>query len=98
MILKVVFLRAARAEFDAAALWYDLQQSGLGMQFVSEINRVIDLASEYPERFPIRHIETRCAQARRFPYSIYFRSEEARVVVLSVFHARRDPTIWQERA
>ena len=56
MTLKVVFLRAARAEFDAAALWYDLQQAGLGMQFVSEINRVIDLASDYPERFPIKYI------------------------------------------
>ena len=98
MTLKVVFLRAARAEFDAAALWYDLQQAGLGMQFVSEINRVIDLASNYPERFPIKHIEIRCAQARRFPYSVFFRSEATRVVVLSVFHARRNPTIWQERA
>ncbi len=39
MTLRVVFLRAARAEFDAAALWYDLQRPGLGMQFVSEINR-----------------------------------------------------------
>ena len=98
MTLKVVFLRAARAEFDAAALWYDLQQAGLGMQFVSEINRVIDLASNYPERFRIKYIEIRCAQARRFPYSVYFRPEATRVVVLSVFHARRNPTIWQERA
>ena len=98
MTLKVVFLRAARAEFDAAALWYDLQQAGLGMQFVSEINRVIDLASNYPERFPIKHTGIRRAQARRFPYSVFFRPETARVVVLAVFHARRDPTIWQSRA
>lgn len=98
MTLKVVFLRAARAEFDSAALRYDLQRAGLGMQFVSEIDRVIDLASTYPERFPIKHLEIRCAQARRFPYSVYFRSEATRIVVLSVFHARRNPTIWQERA
>lgn len=98
MTLKVVFLRAARAEFDAAALWYDLQQAGLGMQFVSEINRVIDLASNYPERFPVKHVEIRCAQAHRFPYSVFFRPEATRVVVLAVFHARRDPAIWQARA
>ncbi|HSP62239.1 MAG TPA: hypothetical protein VLQ90_04585, partial [Pyrinomonadaceae bacterium] len=85
-------------EFDSAALRYDLQRAGLGMQFISEINRVIDLASTYPERFPIKHLEIRCAQARRFPYFVYFRSETTRVVVLSVFHARRNPTIWQERA
>ena len=98
MTLEVVFLRAARAEFDSAALRYDLQRAGLGMQFVSEINRVIDLASTYPERFPIKHLEIRCVQVRRFPYSVYFRSEPTRIVVLSVFHARRNPTIWQERA
>jgi toxin ParE1/3/4 len=98
MTLRVVFLRAARAEFDAASLWYDLQQAGLGMQFVSEINRVIDLASNYPERFPIKHPEVRCAQCRRFPYSVFFRTETSRIVVISVFHARRDPTIWQARA
>jgi len=98
MTLRVVFLRSARAEFDAAALWYDARQAGLGMQFVSEINRVIDLASNYPERFPTKHPGIRSAQARRFPYSIFFRPEAARVVVLAVFHARRDPAIWQSRA
>jgi plasmid stabilization system protein ParE len=68
------------------------------MQFVSEINRVIDLASTYPERFPIKHRETRTAQIRRFPYSVFFRLEATRIVVLAVFHARRDPAIWQARA
>ncbi len=98
MTFKVVFLRAARVEFDSAALRYDLQRAGLGMQFMSEINRVIDLASTYPERFPVKHLEIRCAPARRFPYSVYFCSEATRIVVLSVFQARRNPTIWQERA
>jgi plasmid stabilization system protein ParE len=98
MTLRVVFLRAARAEFDAATLWYDARQVGLGMQFVSEINRVIDLASNHPDRFPTRHLEIRCAQVRRFPYSVFFRPEATRVVVLAVFHARRDPAIWQARS
>jgi plasmid stabilization system protein ParE len=98
MTLEVVFLRAARAEFDSAALRYDLQRAGLGMQFISEINRVIDLASTHPERFPVKYLEIRRARARRFPYSVYFRSEATRIVVLSVFHARRNPTRWRERA
>lgn len=51
MTLKVVFRRAARAEFDAAALRYDMQRPGLGAQFVSEVDRAVDLAATYPERF-----------------------------------------------
>ena len=98
MTLRVVFRRAARAEFDAAALWYEDRRAGLGMQFVSEINRVVELVSNHPERFPAKHFEIRCAQARRFPYSVFFRPEANRVVVLAVFHARRNPAVWQARA
>ncbi len=98
MTLRVVFRRAARAEFDAAALWYEDRQAGLGAQFVSEINRVVELVANHPERFPARHLEIRCAQARRFPYSVFFRPEANRVVVLAVFHERRNPAVWQARA
>jgi hypothetical protein len=47
MTLKVVFRRAARAEFDAAVLRYDMQRPGLGAQFVSEVDRAVDLAATY---------------------------------------------------
>ena len=64
MTLAVVFRRAARREFDEAALWYEARRPGLGNEFVEEINR----------------------------------AEFRRIVVLSVFHARRDPGVWQQRA
>ena len=98
MTLKVVFRRAARAEFDVAALRYDVQRPGLGAEFVSEIHRAIDLAATYPERFPMKHADIRRTPARRFPYSVFYRVESERIVVLAIFHARRDPTIWQIRA
>ena len=98
MTLEVVFRRAAQAEFDTAVLWYEERLPGLGTQFMSEIDRAVELAARHPERFPIKHNEIRCVQARRFPYSIFFRPEPRRIVVLAVFHARRDPTIWQTRA
>lgn len=98
MTLKVVFRRAARAEFDAAALWYEERLPGLGTQFVSEVDLAVELAAKQPERFPVKHKEIRCVQVRRFPYSVFFRPEVSRIVVLAVFHARRNPTIWQTRA
>lgn len=98
MTRKVVFRRAARAEFDAAALWYEERQVGLGAAFTSEIKRAVELASNYPKRFPVKYGAIRCVQARRFPYSVYFLPEVRRIVVLAVFHARRDPLVWQSRA
>jgi plasmid stabilization system protein ParE len=35
---------------------------------------------------------------RRFPYSVFYRVEADRIVVLAVFHGRRNPRIWQARA
>lgn len=81
MTLKVVFRRAAQAEFDAAALRYDMQLPGLGAQFVSEISRAVDLAATHPERFSIRHVDIRRAPARRFPYSVFYRVESERIVL-----------------
>lgn len=98
MTLAVVFRRAARREFDEAALWYEARRPGLGNEFVEEINRAVYLAVETPERFPMMHRDIRCVRVRRFPYSVFFRTESRRIVVLSVFHARRDPGVWRQRA
>ena len=98
MTLKVVFRPAARAAFDGAALWYEDRQPGLGARFVSEIDHAVNLASKHPDRYPIKHKEARCVRARRFPYSIYYLVESDQIVILAVFHARRDPMIWQSRA
>ena len=57
MTLKVVFRPAAQAEFDDAALRYEERQSGLGIQFVAEIDLAVELASKYPDRYPIKHKE-----------------------------------------
>jgi plasmid stabilization system protein ParE len=97
MTLAVDFRHAARREFDEAALWYEERRPGLGLEFAGEINRAIGLMMENPERFPIMHRDVRCVRARRFPYSVFFRAESRRIVVLAVFHARRDPSVWKQR-
>ena len=98
MILNVVFRPAARAEFDSATLWYEDRQPGLGVQFVAEIDRAVDIASKNPDRYPFKYKNIRCTRARRFPYSIFYTVETEQIVVLAVFHARRDPAVWQARA
>jgi plasmid stabilization system protein ParE len=40
----------------------------------------------------------RCALVRRFPYAVYYRVEPERIVVIAVFHTKRDPGVWQSRA
>jgi toxin ParE1/3/4 len=98
MTYSVVFRRAAQRELGDSALWYEEQRVGLGGKFRAEIGRAIESVARNPARFPILHRDIRCIRARRFPYSVFFRIEATRVVVLAVFHVRRDPLIWRGRA
>jgi plasmid stabilization system protein ParE len=97
MTLRVVFRRAAKSEFEDAAVWYDEQRMGLGEEFVVEIEQAVAKAAAAPQRYPVVFGDIRRTVARRFPFSVYFRVRPNELVVLAVFHARRNPTIWQRR-
>ena len=43
------------------------------------------------------HDLARKAVVSRFPYVVLYREEAGEVVVISVFHTARDPSIWQSR-
>ncbi|MBI5141651.1 MAG: type II toxin-antitoxin system RelE/ParE family toxin [Nitrospirae bacterium] len=98
MSLPVAFHRAASAEFIEAAAWYESKRLGLALEFITAIDRCVLLASEHPLQFAIIYGDIRRVVANRFPYSVYFRAEEHRIVVLAVFHGSRDSAIWQARA
>lgn len=50
MTLRIVFRRAAGAEFEEAAIWYESQRRGLGDQFSSEGGLAIEKVAENPAR------------------------------------------------
>ena len=98
MSLLITFHRAASAEFIEASAWYESKRLGLALEFMAEIDRCISLASKNPLQFAVVREDIRRIVANRFPYSVYFRTEEHRIVVLAVFHGSRDPAIWLARA
>jgi plasmid stabilization system protein ParE len=97
MSLPVVFRRAARAEFDDAADWYEGRRVGLGAAFTAAVQRVLDRIAAQPDFYPQVYADVREALVSGFPYCVYYREEPGRVLVLSVFHTARDPSVWQGR-
>ncbi|MYN29668.1 type II toxin-antitoxin system RelE/ParE family toxin [Duganella levis] len=91
MTLPITFEPAAADDVINAVKWYEGQRSGLGARFYAEVNRVAALAAASPSRYPIIQADIRRISLRGFPYSVYFRAEAARLVVLAVFHTRRNP-------
>ena len=98
MTLRVVFRRAAKGELEDAAVWSDEERPGLGEEFIREIDDAVARAAAAPQRCPVVFGDIRRAVARRFPFAVYFRVRSDALVVLAVFHGRRDPAIWQRRA
>ena len=96
MSLQVVFRPAAKAEYEEAAAWYEKQSPGLGEEFLREIDDVISSAAEYPARYPMVTGDVRRAVARRFPFGVLSMQADT-LVVLAVFHGRRNPGVWRRR-
>ena len=97
MSLPLVIRRKARTDFDDAFDWYEAQRAGLGVEFAERVHAVFDSVSALPESHAPIYRDVRKALVRPFPYSVIYRIRGGRVVVLAVFHNKRDPKVWQSR-
>lgn len=97
MPFSVVFRRIAKREFDDAISWYEDRREGLGQDFSVAVERLLERIALSPNQFACVRGDMRRAVLQRFPYSIYFVFEDYRIVVLAIFHARRDPEHLEDR-
>ena len=97
MSLRVGFLPEAASDMEAAFWWYEQQQSGLGQEFLKNLDVAFREAADRPLSFPLVVRRTRKVVVRRFPYLVFFAVEGERVLVTGVFHAHRDPGSWEDR-
>lgn len=98
MTLPVSFRAVAQAEYDEAVAWYDEALAGLGSDFESEVQAVLDEASATPDRYPLAEGDVREAPVRGFPYCVYYRVRSGKLIVVAVYHQSRDPSGWRGRA
>ena len=95
--MQFIVRPAAAADIDEAFLWYEGQRAGLGHDFLSAAQTLIDAIAEHPLSYPVVRRNTRRALLRHFPYSIYYRVYDDIVVVVACMHGRRSPRQWQSR-
>jgi plasmid stabilization system protein ParE len=50
-----------------------------------------------PRVFPVVLNDIRRAIVKRFPYAIYYEIRENELLVLAIFHSKRDPQQWRLR-
>ena len=97
MSLPVVLRVEAQTDFDEAFDWYDVRRPGLAADFAEAVQQVFDRISANPLLHAEVFQNVRKAVVHHFPYSIFYQVEPNQVLVLAVFHAKRDPRVWQAR-
>jgi len=97
MDYALVFRPEVRDEISEAYNWYEKQKLSLGDEFLDCVDKILNRICLMPESYAIVYRDIRRAVVKRFPYAIYYRVVSSRVIVIAIFHSRRDPKSWQKR-
>ena len=96
--MLVRFHPEADIELHEAVEQYAQQKLGLDTEFMPCVDETISRIKRNPEMFPIALRNARKAMVKRFPYTIYYEIGDEEIMILAVFHAKRDPKHWKRRA
>jgi plasmid stabilization system protein ParE len=100
MTRRVVIEAEAEKELKEAADWYNEQKPGLGRRFARDVRALMRKAAENPSRFRLVSRLTRQARLPRWHYyAVYFTvcDSPAQIIVVAVFHAKRNPGDLRQR-
>ncbi len=89
----------ALADIEAAGVWYEEQQPGLGADFSRTVRRAINTLPDNPLIYRIRERrrKIRWFLPPRFPYRIVYRVKGDWITVVAVIHAARHDREWRKR-
>ena len=97
MPCELIIRPEAEAELGEAFEWYESRVQGLGADFLLAIDATLANILRNPLQHPLVHKTARRALLRRFPYEIFFVLGDHHIVILAVFHAKRNPKQWTDR-
>jgi len=95
--MRVVSHPEADEELEAAALWYEARQPGLGDDFLDQFERTLRRVVSEPERWHKIRGENRKLNFQRFPCAIVYSVGADALCVIAVMHLHRRPFYWSHR-
>jgi toxin ParE1/3/4 len=90
------------AELEDAALWYDSQRPGLGLELVQAVDLALEQIADWPEigrrvnRLP-DDMPARRVPVKHFPYHVVYLPWEGAIRILAFAHDSREPGYWLSR-
>jgi toxin ParE1/3/4 len=94
---SVIFHPLAEEELLDAVSYYEEQETGLGLDYLSEVEHAVNFLVQYPEAGAKVRGAIRRLTLPKFPYSLLYRVLGEQLRVLAVAHHKRKPQYWVDR-
>ena len=91
------FHPAARTDLNQAVDYYENCQSGLGSEFLDEVEAAIERILQFPEAWGKLSDRTRRCLTNRFPYGLIYQTQENHIRIIAIAHSHRHPQYWVDR-
>ena len=83
-----------RELIDGALFYAEQAKTELGLAFIVEFERALEILREHPNLGAPWRAKTRRFPLRRFPYSVLYVVEGLELRVIALAHQRRRPGYW----
>ena len=80
-----------------ASVFYEAASPNLGVDFLDDVQRGVDLLRAQPAVGQSVGRELRRIVLHRFPFCLIYAAEVDAIVIIAVAHQRRQPDYWRER-
>ncbi|NJM48272.1 MAG: type II toxin-antitoxin system RelE/ParE family toxin [Alkalinema sp. RU_4_3] len=99
MTYQLIIRPEAQLDIEEAFAWYNARNSNLGSEVVRAIDIGLSTIAKNPLAYPTMFRQARRLRLKRFPYILFYavNTDENVISIVSCFHSKRDPTIWQDR-
>ncbi|MEH1911764.1 type II toxin-antitoxin system RelE/ParE family toxin [Nostoc sp.] len=92
---RIVFHPLAEQELVDVASYYEEQNQGLGLDYLTEVEGAINLLIRYPAAGVVVRGFVRRLILPKFPYSLLYRVVDDNLIrILAIAHHKRKPVYW----
>ncbi|MCU0415483.1 MAG: type II toxin-antitoxin system RelE/ParE family toxin [Ignavibacteriaceae bacterium] len=95
--MQIYFTEPAAIELADAFDFYEIHLSGLGKEFIIEVEETVQLITKFPESWSENSKHTRKAVLKRFPFNIIYSVYQDNIYIIAVAHQNRKPEYWIDR-
>lgn len=92
-----IFHPEVALEIKASFEWYEAQGTGLGGDYLAELESAYEAIEQFPNTWPKFKKNFRRFLLRKFPYSVIYRAANDEIYVVAVMHNHRKPDYWGGR-